>query len=48
MMPNLVVVLIAAIVPMLVGFLWYSLLFSKPWMAVAGMTEEKIKGEICP
>jgi len=48
MMPNIVTLLIAAIVPMLVGFLWYSLLFGKSWMQVAGMTEEKIKSGNMP
>lgn len=35
---------IAAVVPILVGFVWYhNSVFGKTWMNVAGVTEEKIK-----
>ena len=44
MKPNVLVLLIAAIVPLLIGFLWYSpILFQKTWMKEAGMTDEKMK-----
>ena len=43
MAPNMLFILLAALVPMLVGFLWYSALFSKPWMLAAGMTEDQVK-----
>lgn len=41
---NYVAVLVAAIVSMVLGALWYSpLLFAKPWMRLSQMTEQKIK-----
>ena len=41
---NFLAVLASAIVFMVVGFLWYSpVLFAKPWMALIGMTEEKMR-----
>ncbi len=40
---NFLAVLVAAFIPMIIGFVWYNLLFSKAWMAASGMTEEKIK-----
>jgi hypothetical protein len=43
--PNLVAVLIAALVPMLTGFIWYhKKVFGSAWMKAAGMDEEKMKG----
>ena len=37
-------IIVAVIVDMIIGFLWYSpLLFVKPWMQDIGMTEEKMK-----
>ena len=45
---NWLAVLVAALVPTLIGFLWYSLLFEKAWMKASGMTEEKIKGGNMP
>ncbi|WP_299121289.1 DUF1761 domain-containing protein [uncultured Winogradskyella sp.] len=42
---NFLAVLVAALVPTIVGFLWYNpILFGNAWMKEAGMTEEKIKG----
>ncbi|MCB9182410.1 MAG: DUF1761 domain-containing protein [Flavobacteriales bacterium] len=42
---NWLVQLVAALVPMLVGFIWYNpKVFGNTWMRAAGMTEEKIKG----
>lgn len=36
---------ITALVPMLLGFIWYNpAVFGKAWMASSGMTDEKIKG----
>ncbi len=37
-------IIIAAVVPMVVGALWYSpMVFAKKWMALIGKTEEEIK-----
>lgn len=41
---NYVSVLVAGIASMIVGFIWYSALFSKPWMKEMGLTEESMKG----
>jgi hypothetical protein len=41
---NFLAVLVAGIVFMVVGFLWYSpVLFAKPWTALNRMTEEQIR-----
>lgn len=41
---NIVVHLIAALVPMIIGFIWYDPKFlGNAWMTAAGMTEEKVK-----
>src|SRR5258706_1426327 len=40
---NYVAVLIAAIVSMPLGFLWYGPLFGKQWMKLSGITEAKMK-----
>lgn len=41
---NFVAVLVAAIVNMAVGFVWYSpALFAKPWMKLVGKTEAELK-----
>ena len=41
---QLAVVALTALVPLVIGFLWYNpILFGKAWMVAAGMTEEKIK-----
>lgn len=41
---NYLAILVAAIVPMVLGFLWYSpMLFGKAWMKETGLTEEKLK-----
>lgn len=41
---NLLVLAVAALIPLIVGSAWYSpLLFAKPWMAATGMTEENAK-----
>ena len=49
MEPNLVAVLIAAIIPMILGALWYSpILFGKKWMTLMGKTEEELKAGFNP
>ena len=41
---NYLAVLLAGIVSMVIGFLWYSpLLFAKPWMKLMGYTAESMK-----
>lgn len=40
---------VAALIPMIVGALWYSKwLFEKPWMEDSGMTEEKMRSGNMP
>ena len=46
---NIVVHLIAALVPMIIGFIWYNpKVFGNEWMIAAGMTEEKVKSGNMP
>lgn len=41
---NVLAILVAAVVPLVLGFLWYNpILFGNVWMRESGMTEEKIK-----
>lgn len=41
---NFPVLLIAAVVPLIIGFLWYSpFLFGNAWMKQSGVSEEKLK-----
>jgi len=41
---NVYAILVAAIVPMVLGFIWYNpILFGNVWMREAGITEEKMK-----
>lgn len=41
---NFLAILVAALVPMVLGFLWYGpVLFQNAWMKESGMTEEKMK-----
>ena len=41
---NFLAILVAAIVPLVIGFIWYGpMLFQNAWMREAGMTEEKMK-----
>ena len=42
---NYLVVLVAAIVSMGVGFVWYTVLFGKPWMKLMGYTKESMEKE---
>jgi hypothetical protein len=39
---NWIAVLIAAISTFVIGRLWYSLLFAKPWQRAAGVTDEQL------
>ncbi|MBI4592372.1 DUF1761 domain-containing protein [Candidatus Uhrbacteria bacterium] len=40
---NYLAVLVAAIASMVLGSLWYGPLFGKQWMALSGVTKEKIE-----
>ncbi|HRH67337.1 MAG TPA: DUF1761 domain-containing protein [Bacteroidia bacterium] len=42
---NWIVLLLSALLPLVVGFIWYSpMLFAKAWMKASGLDEEKLKG----
>ncbi len=42
---NFIIILSAALIPMLVGFIWYNpKVFGNAWMQASEMTEDKIKG----
>jgi hypothetical protein len=42
---NFVIILLAALIPTIVGFIWYNpKVMGTIWMDAAGMTEEKMKG----
>ncbi len=46
---NYVAVVVAALLNMVIGALWYSpLLFAKPWMKLIGKTEEECKDGMTP
>ena len=40
---NIYMIFVAALIPFLLGALWYGPLFGKPWMKVNGFTEEYLK-----
>lgn len=40
---NYLAIVVASVVNMVIGFLWYGPLFGKKWMALSGMTEEQVK-----
>jgi len=40
---NYLAVLVAAIVNMVIGVLWYSVLFGKKWLSIMKFSEEKLK-----
>ena len=40
---NVYIIFVAALIPFLLGALWYGPLFGKPWMKVNGFTEEYLK-----
>jgi hypothetical protein len=45
MMPNMIALLGAALVPLVMGFIWrHPKVFGNAWMKAAEMTEEKMKG----
>ncbi len=41
---NFLAVIVGALLQMILGFLWYGPLFSKPWMALQGWTRERMQG----
>lgn len=45
---NYLAVLVCALVPMLIGALWYGPIFGKAWMEAVGKTEEEIKKDFNP
>lgn len=47
-MPNILAVLVAALLPMVLGALWYGPLFGKQWMRMVGKTEEEIRATMNP
>ncbi|MFY0643248.1 MAG: DUF1761 domain-containing protein [Bacteroidia bacterium] len=49
MTPNLLFIVVAALVPMVIGFIWYSpKVLGNAWMDAAGMTKEKVEGGNMP
>lgn len=40
---NFYIFFLAALVPMIIGFVWYGPLFGKAWMSQMGFTEESLK-----
>ncbi|MFT5724740.1 MAG: hypothetical protein ACI9JN_001862 [Bacteroidia bacterium] len=45
MILNFPILLLAALAPMVIGFIWYNpKVFGKAWMEASGMTDEKVKG----
>lgn len=48
-MNNLWIIFVAALVPMIVGFIWYNpKVFGNAWMKAANMTDEKVKSGNMP
>lgn len=48
-MPNMLSVLVAALVPMIMGFIWYHPnVFGKTWQRETGLSDEKMKGGNMP
>ncbi len=45
---NWLAVLVAGVIPMVIGFLWYGPLFGKKWLALMEMTEEDIMKDFNP
>ena len=42
---NFVVLLLSALIPLVMGFIWYNpKIFGKAWMQASGLTEESMKG----
>ncbi|MBP9887859.1 MAG: DUF1761 domain-containing protein [Leptospiraceae bacterium] len=49
MTPNFLILALAAIVPMVMGFIWYHpKVMGTVWMEASGLTEEKLKGANMP
>jgi hypothetical protein len=46
--PNLLAVLVAGLIPMVVGSLWYGPLFGRQWMRMVGKTEDELKQQFNP
>jgi Protein of unknown function (DUF1761) len=40
---NLLALIVAAVVTLPIGYVWYGMIFSNAWMTATGMTEEKAK-----
>ena len=47
-MPNPLAVLVAGLIPMLLGSVWYGPLFGKIWMDMVGKTEEQLRENFNP
>lgn len=45
---NYGVILLAGVVPLITGFIWYSGLFGKAWVKATGKTEEELKSGFKP
>ena len=49
MHPNFLILLLAALVPMVMGFIWYNpKVMGTAWMNATGLTDEKMKGANMP
>lgn len=48
MVHNLLVMAVASLVPLLLGFVWYGPLFSKAWIKETGLNEEQLKHNFNP
>ena len=46
--PNLVAVLVAGLIPMIIGSIWYGPVFGRLWMNLVGKTEEEIRESMRP
>jgi hypothetical protein len=46
--PNLVALLVAGILPMVIGSVWYGPVFGKMWMKLVGKTEEELRESLSP
>lgn len=45
---NFLAVLVAALIPMVIGSIWYGPLFGKKWMNLEGKTEEDLRASFNP
>lgn len=49
MVPNFLFLALAALIPLVIGFVWYNpKVFGTAWMSASGMTEDKMKGANMP